>query len=235
MRFSAILPAGFRRFNRSAFTLVEMMFSVGVYTVLLVGAVLAIQVFALRVYTLAATKLSATATSRQALNQIRDDIRGGKYVLVGSANNSGTFTPYAGTNLASGNAMEVFAATNCMNSNGVWCLPPYNLYYLQTNTPGGVSSNNLIWTSVVTTNSSTTVLATYITNLDVFASMDWESNASGIFLAISSNNVYNDWIYTVKLQFYQWEYPIAIISSNSAANAYDYYQLRTRISRRSLN
>jgi hypothetical protein len=39
----------------------------------------------------------------------------------------------------------------------------------------------------------------------------------------------------VKLQYYQWEFPIAVISSNNAANAYDYYQLRTRVCRRALD
>ena len=33
------------------------------------------------------------------------------------------------------------------------------------------------------------------------------------------------------MQFYQWEYPIGYIGS-TAINAYDFYRLRTRISRR---
>jgi len=49
------------------------------------------------------------------------------------------------------------------------------------------------------------------------------------------NSIANNWLYTVKFQFYQWEYPIAVISSNNAANAYDYYQVRARVSRRALN
>jgi type II secretory pathway pseudopilin PulG len=224
MKLLVKIPTGRRQSKPSAFTLVEMMFSVGIYTILFLGALIAIQIFALRVYTLAATKLTATQASRQALNQIRDDIRQGKYVQVGTTDNSGHFTPYTGTNLAVGNAIQVFSTTN-----GNFTVPPYDIYYLQTNTPGGVSSNNLMWISVPTSSvSNTTVLATYITNLDVFATMDcW-----GI---IVSNAIANNWDYTIKLQFYQWEYPIAVISTNSAPNAYDYYQLRTRVSRRALN
>jgi hypothetical protein len=37
------------------------------------------------------------------------------------------------------------------------------------------------------------------------------------------------------MQFYQWEYPIAVVSTNQAANAYDFYQLRTRVCRRALD
>jgi type II secretory pathway pseudopilin PulG len=234
MKLSANLMPGRRHWNRSGFTLLEMMFSVGIYTILLIGVLVAIQVFALRVYTLAATKLTATQGARQALNQIRDDIRGGKYVQVGNTDNQGDFTPYNGTNLAVGNAIQVYPTTN---GSANWTTSPYpapyNIYYLQTNTPGGVSSNNLMWISVQGSNSvitaiTTNKLCTYITNLDVFATMD----CLGI---ITSNAIKNNWLYTVKMQFYQWEYPIAIISSNPAANAYDYYQLRTRVARRSLN
>jgi len=209
--------------RRAAFTLVEMLFSVGIYLGLLVGALVAIQIYALRVYTLAATKLTATQGSREALNQIRDDIRQGKYVLVGNSDNAGNFTAYTGTNLAVGNALQVFASTN-----GNFTLPPYDLYYLQTNDPGGVSSNNLVLIATSSTGTNTTVLANYITNLDNFAAMNcWGS--------VSSNAIQNNWVYTVKLQFYQWEYPIAVISTNGGANAYDYYQLRTRVCRRALN
>jgi hypothetical protein len=38
----------------------------------------------------------------------------------------------------------------------------------------------------------------------------------------------------VTLQFSQWEYPIALVGG-SGFNAYDYYQLRTRVFRRAWN
>ncbi len=133
----------------------------------------------------------------------------------------------AGTAGAVGNALQVFTTTNFSG-------PPYSLYYLQTNTLGSaggndmISSNNLLWL-YVTTNSTTTVnLASYITNMDVFSAQDCWGNTV-------SNFVKNNQVYTVKLQFYQWEYPIAVISTNGGLNAYDYYQLRTRVCRRALD
>jgi type II secretory pathway component PulJ len=221
MKLSTHISAGKGR--HSAFTLVEMMIATGIYLILFIGALVAIQVFALRVYTLAATKLSATQGSRKALNQIRDDIRQAKMLQVGTANNAGSFTANGGTNLAVGNALQVFYTTNTS--------APYSIYYLQTNTPGGVSSNNLIWISVTTNSTVTTLLSTYITNLDIFAAEDWDNWPA---TSPITNSLYNNQVYSVKLQYYQWEYPIAVISTNGAANAYDYYQLRTRVCRRAL-
>ena len=54
------------------------------FSAAIVGAMVAVQIFALRIYTLAATKLVATAGGREAMNQIRDQIRGGKIVYVGN-------------------------------------------------------------------------------------------------------------------------------------------------------
>ena len=231
MKISPQIRAGCRRQNR-AFTLVEMMVATGIYLGIVVGVVVAIQLFALRVYTLAATKLTATQSSRKALNQIRDDIRQAKTLQVGNADNSGTFTAVPGTNGVKGNALQIFYTTN--GTTTAPFTPPYSIYYLQTNTLGSVaahslvSSNNRMWL-YVTTNASTTVnLSSYITNLDVFSAVD--CNGTTI-----SNNLKNNQVFTVKLQFYQWEYPIAVISTNGGLNAYDYYQLRTKVCRRALD
>jgi type II secretory pathway pseudopilin PulG len=217
--FSHIQP-GCRRRHRAGFTLAEMMIATGIYLAIFVGVIVAIQVFALRVYTLAATKLTATQSSRKALNQIRDDIRQGKLLQVGNSDNSGNFTPVYGTNGAVGNALQVFATTNLV--------APYSIYYLQTNTVSGVSSNNLIWISVTSNATVTASLACYITNLDVFSAQDCYGN-------VISNFMQNNQVFAVKLQFYQWEYPIAVISTNTGLNTYDYYQLRTKVCRRALD
>jgi MFS superfamily sulfate permease-like transporter len=213
------IQAGRRRKLLSAFTLVEIMISAGIYLGIFVGVMVAIQVFALRVYTLAATKLTATQASRKALNQIRDDIRQAKYLQVGKCDNSGSFTAISGTNGAVGNAIQIFGTTNLG--------APYSIYYLQTNTVGSVSSNNLMAKIVTSASSATYKLSTYITNLDVFAAEDCYGNTV-------SNVMKNNQVFTIKLQFYQWEYPIAYIGSNGA-NAYDYYQLRTKVCRRALD
>lgn len=221
--------------TRSGFTLVEMMLSAGIYLFLLVGVMVAVQLFASRVYTIGATKLVATTGSRKALNQIRDDIRGAKLLQVGAADNSGNFTPYGGTNVAQGNALQVFTTTNLA--------APFSLYFLQTNTINGISSNVLLWVSVTTniaagtSSAVTNSLAAYITNLDIFAAEDWDnwptSGAPASQVTVS-NSTLNNQVYSVKLQFWQWEYPIAVVGGGGL-NAYDYYQLRTRVCRRALD
>ena len=214
---------GLRRRHHSGFTLVEMMFSSGIYMFVLVGVVVAIQIFALRIYTLAATKITATQGSRKALNQIRDDIRQGKLLQVGQADNTGRFTAISGTNGAVGNALQVFQTTNLA--------APFSLYYLQTNTINGMSSNCLIFISVSAASVTNKVnLACYLTNTDIFAAESWDNWPTGP-ITPTTNNVYNNQIYAVKFQFYQWEYPIAVVGG-IGLNSYDYYQLRTRICRR---
>lgn len=209
---------------RSGYTLVEMMFVVGIYLFILVGVMTAIQVFALRVYTLAATKITATQGSRKALNQIRDDIRQAKLLQVGNADNAGNFTALTGSNVVEqGNALEVFTTATAG--------APFSLYFLQTNTLNGISSNNLLWVFVNTNAAAVTnKLTSYITNLDIFAAESWDNWPTNPIGPVTNWN-YNNQIYSVKMQFWQWEYPIAVVGG-VGLNAYDYYQIRTRVCRR---
>ncbi|HKW28466.1 MAG TPA: hypothetical protein VJT54_03960, partial [Verrucomicrobiae bacterium] len=67
------------------------------------------------------------------------------------------------------------------------------------------------------------ILAKYVTNYYCFQAEDYQGNVL--------TNYDNNPVIRVTMQFSQWEYPIAVIGGN-AANAYDYYQLRTRVARR---
>jgi hypothetical protein len=174
-------------------------------------------------------RLTATQGAQKALNQIRDDIRQGKSLQVGTADNSGNFTALIGTNAEVGNALQIFATTNQT--------APYSIYFLQTNTigatagAGGISSNLLLWISVPT-NGVTNVLklACYITNLHIFTAEDWQDSWPGTTV---TNPFVNNVVYSVKLQFYQWAYPIALPITN-ATDPYVYYQLRTRVCRHAI-
>ena len=76
------LPLNLPRARIAGFTLVEI-YIVSILFVMLVLAMVATQFFAARVYTLAATKLTATASGRKAMNDLREQIRGGGSVQVG--------------------------------------------------------------------------------------------------------------------------------------------------------
>jgi type II secretory pathway pseudopilin PulG len=214
-----------RRMNVPGFTLVEMMISTWVYLVLFLAVFIAIQVFALRLYTLAATKQAATAASRKALNALRDSIREAKTVDIGTCN----FTPDSFNSLGTsssqiGNAMKIYPGTN---------LSIYNMFYLNTT---NTTTNCVLIEAVVTSNALNTALVTnkytvasYVTNQDIFSAMDFQGN-----VLTNDQAMNNRLVIAVKLQFYQWEYPIAVVGG-TGLNAYDYYQLRTRITRRAFD
>jgi len=219
MKFSKSIPHRPHRRNVRGFTLVEIMF-VSVIFLVIVGAMVCLQIFALRTYTFAATKLVATAGGREALNQIRDQIRGGKMVYVGTNSSiSTTSFSFVSTNSPQqGNALIIYPTTNL-----TW----YSIYYLDTST----STNQLIEFDVTNGNTiySTNVLAKYVTNNIVFDMEDWQAN-----IVTNEQSLDNRLLVRVTMQFSQWEYPIAVVGTNGA-NAYDYYQLRTRVFRRAWN
>jgi type II secretory pathway pseudopilin PulG len=214
-----------RRRNVRGFTLAEMVITVGVFLFVFTGVLVAVQLFGLRIYTLAATKLVATAGGRQALNQIRDQIRGGKTVFVGNCSSAASSSfQFISTNAPQqGNALIIYPTTNL-----TW----YTVYYLDFNTNFSIPyTNRLIQFNVsnTTTTTFTKTLAKYVTNQIVFDARDWQNR-------IVSNEACldNRLLIEVTMQFSQWEYPIAVVGG-VGYNAYDYYQLRTRVFRRAWN
>jgi len=209
-----------RRRNVRGFTLAEMVITVGVFLFIFTGVMIAVQIFGLRIYTLAATKLVATAGGRQALNQIRDQIREGKMVYVGNCSNavSSSFALIGTTNAQQGNALIIYPTTNT-----TW----YSIYYLDTSTTTNCLTQFNVSNSVTT---YTKTLAKYVTNQIVFDARDWQNH-------IVSNEACldNRLLIEVTMQFSQWEYPIAKVGPTNGWNAYDYYQLRTRVFRRAWN
>jgi len=216
MKISSTHTFRARRRNSIAFTFVETMISAWIFSIIVITAMVALQIFALRTYTLAATKLTATAGGRKAMDQIRDAIREGRVVNVGNCNNN----PTTYTNIPSplsqiGNSLIVYATTNTNN---------YVIFYLDSST----ATNYLKQYNHLSNSTNTQTLASYITNQNIFAYENYATNVQ----TNANNAIENRQVIRVVMQFYQWEYPIAVISSNIAANAYDYYQLRTRVTRR---
>jgi type II secretory pathway pseudopilin PulG len=212
-----------RRRNVHGFTLVEMVITVGVFLFIFVGVMVAVQIFGLRIYTLAATKLVATAGGRQAMNQIRDQIRGGKMVYVGNCSSAVSSSFNLITNAPQqGNALIIYPTTNTTS---------YSVYYLDFNpNPLIPYTNRLIQFNV--SNSVTTytkMLAKYVTNQIVFDMEDWQTH-----IVTSEQSLDNRLLVRVTMQFSQWEYPLAFVGG-VGLNAYDYYQLRTRVFRRAWN
>lgn len=191
--------------NLRAFTLPEIMIVAAIFSFLVAGMI-SVQLFGMRVYTLAATKLTATADSRETMNAMRDSIRSANLIMVGTVSNGAfaqipTGLPQAGSALA-------IQYTNAFVTN-------YLVFYRDLSSP----SNTLC----CLTNGVSTILAKFVTNSVVFDAEDYQGNIL--------TNYQNNPVIRITLQFYQWEYPIALIGTNSV-NAYNFYQLRTRIARR---
>jgi prepilin-type N-terminal cleavage/methylation domain-containing protein len=208
-----------RRRSLRGVTLPEMMVTVAVFLYIFTGVWISTQIFGLRIYTLAATKLVATAGGRQALNQIRDQIREGKMVYVGTCSNTiGSSFQLITNGPQQGNALIVYPSTN---------LNYYTVFYLDTST----TTNRLIQFNVNTNGlcNYTSTIAKYLTNQIVFDMEDWQTN-----IPASEASLDNRLLVRVTMQFSQWEYPVAFVGTNGL-NAYNYYQLRTRVFRRAWN
>jgi type II secretory pathway pseudopilin PulG len=212
-----------RRRNVRGFTLAEMVITVGVFLFVFSGVMVAVQIFGLRIYTLAATKLVATAGGRQALNQIRDQIREGKMVYIGTCSSvsSSSFQLITNTQPQQGNALIIYPTTNTAS---------YSVYYLDTSTTTNrliqFNATNIAGSWIIT---YTNTLAKYLTNQIVFDARDFQNN-----IVTNEQSLDNRLLIEVTMQFSQWEYPIAFVGG-VGLNAYDYYQLRTRVFRRAWN
>jgi prepilin-type N-terminal cleavage/methylation domain-containing protein len=202
---------------RQGFTLVEMMITVAIFSVVVL-AIISLQLFAMRVYTLGATMLSATTNGRQTMNDIRDHIRGGKIVMVGTyaGTNGGYFIQTPLGSLQQGNALEI-QYTNSSDTN-------YLIYYQDAATTNIYSFSNSVATSY--TNTAINVVANFVTNYDCFFAENYQGTVQ--------TNYLNNPVIHVELQFYQWQFPIGIIGGSSI-NSFNYYSLNTRIDRRDID
>ena len=213
-----------------AFTLVEMMVSLAVLGLVILMTV-GTQIYASRVYTLSATKLNATSTARMALNDIRDKIREGQIVNIGNYIWTGgdpalDFTPIADGSPQQGNALIIYPSAASTNTFTLMFLQPGSGTNFSPGTPS--STNSLILEAynngaLVESNE----VANFITNQIVFSATDYTGTN------ILTQNV-NNRVIQVQLFFSQWEFPIAHIGTNTY-NAYDYYRLQTRVTRRLVN
>ena len=208
MNLSPAFSISSRRKNRaSAFTLAEMLVVVAIFSMVIAGMV-CLQLFAARIYTLSATKLGATADARKTLNTLRDEIRSAKGLDVGLYTvSSGAFNPLTDGLEQVGNALKIYPSTNST---------PYVIVYQNP------AATNLCSVS----NGVVTVLANFVTNYYCFQA----ENFQGTILTNNQNNR----VIRLTMQFSQWEYPIAFVGGYGI-NAYDFYQLRTRITQRQIN
>jgi hypothetical protein len=214
-----LLPQISRR--TQGYTLFELMIGSFIYCVILGGTSIGLLIMGLRVYTLSGTKLSASMGAIKVLGQIRNDIRASKQEYVGNLSTPGDPTTFGNITVNGINPMQGSALQICSTStNG----PPEHIYYLDTS---GATNALRVYVNDGVDPATNYILALYVTNQVVFTEEDPFENIQ--------TNYANNRIIRMELDFYQWEYPVGMIGGSTNWNAYDFYRVTTRISRRMID
>jgi Tfp pilus assembly protein PilW len=158
----------------------------------------------IRMFQYTSTKLGGNDDARQAIAKLTQDIRSAKLVKIGTGDAS-SFTACDSQSVQQGNAVQIYPTTATNN---------YIRYFR-----GGDDRLRRL----VSDGAQTVVLANYITNTVVFTAEDYKGNVA--------TNADNNRVIGLTMQFYQIEYPIVRVGPNQL---YDFYQVSTRITRRTL-
>lgn len=187
------------------FTLPEIMVATAVFS-LVAGGVMYISLAGLRMNQLARSKMGASDEARAAIGKMVSEIRGAGVVRIGNGSLT-SFTEIPHGTLQSGNAIQIFPTKGTTNQyvRYFWDLADKRLKRTENGAPAVL------------------VVANSITNQMVFTSEDFAGN-------VLTNN-FNNRVIGVTLQFYQLQYPTVAIGPGGL---YDFYQLRTKITRRAL-
>jgi prepilin-type N-terminal cleavage/methylation domain-containing protein len=195
---------GRHRQRRGGFTLPELLVTCAVFSLALTGALYG-HLFGLKMASIVRSKVAASDQARIACGRLMADIRSAKIVRIGEGSLSG-FTPCPDGSAQQGNAIQIQPSTNTAQ---------FIRYFLDS------ADRKLKRTTNGT--ATTDVVAEYITNNVVFTSEDFR----GTNLTASQNNR----VIGLRMQFYQIQYPVTLIGPS---NYYDFYQLQTKITRRTL-
>jgi hypothetical protein len=190
--------------SQEAFTFPEMMVTTAV-SMLVMAGLITTYMFGLRLFEFVKPKISASDNARVALGKIADELRSAHLIRIGQGGLT-NFTEVSPGLLQQANSIQIYGSTNTNY---------YARYYWD---PADLKLKR-------TTNGSTYayVIANSVSNQLVFTSEDYAGN-------ILTNNQ-NNRVIGLTLQFYQIEYPIMRIGPGQF---YDFYQMRTKITRRKL-
>jgi hypothetical protein len=185
-------------------TLVELLTTLAIFFLVMAGAI-GSHLYGLRMSQIVRPKLGASDQSRQLISKLVGEIRSAKLVRVGNGDENG-FSEASVDSPQAGCALQVYPTL----STNTWVR-----YYLN------LQASKLM--RVTSDGTAPTLVANAVSNSVVFTSEDF----SGRLLT----NNFNNRVIGLRLEFYQIQYPITSVGQG---NYYDYYQLRTRITRRSI-
>jgi Tfp pilus assembly protein PilW len=189
--------------RRRAATLVELMVAM-VTAVIAMGAILGSYIYGLKTTQFIKPKLGASDEARKAISLLVDEVRSAKLVRIGNGSLN-SFTEVAPWARQQGSAIQVYPTTNYST--------PFVRYFWDS------ADQKLKRTTNGT--SSAMVIANSVSNQMIFTSEDFSG------MVLSNNN--NNRVIGMTLQFFQIQYPETPVGPG---NYYDYYQLSTKITRR---
>jgi hypothetical protein len=196
---------GHRRRREAAMTLAELMMSLGLFVVTIVGF-LFVHISGLELNNVVRAKLGASDEARRALSRMISDIRAAGVIRVGSGAID-EFIPIAAGQPQIGNAIQIYPHKG-NNSE-------FTRYYWD------VQDGRLKRTE--DGNQAVVVLAHSITNRLIFRAESYDGT-------VLTNNM-NNRVIGLTMQFSQLVNPNIMIGQGGY---FDYYQLHTRITRRAL-
>ena len=193
-----------RKLARRAFTLAEILVTM-VTLFIVLGAMLSSYLYGLRMVEFIKPKLGASDEARQALSLLAHEVRSAHIVRIGNGDLS-SFTEVPPNTLQEGSAIHIQPTTNTAD---------FVRYFWD--------ANDRKLKRTVDGMNAVQVIANSVSNQMVFTAEDCAGR-------ILTNN-YNNRVIGLTLQFYQIQFPIMAIGPG---NYYDFYQLRTKVTRRTI-
>jgi type II secretory pathway pseudopilin PulG len=199
------VPAIPRRIRRPhGYSIVEFLLTTMIILIVM-SAVLSTNLFGLQLFELTKAKLGASDDARTAISRMIEEIRGAKLLRIGDGDLA-SFNEVDLNTPQRGSAIQVYPTTD---TNA------FVRYYWDTDDHQLKRTTN--------GSSYVSIVANYITNSSVFTAEDYAGN-------VLTNNE-NNRVIGLTMVFYQLLYPSATIGEGGL---FDYYQLRTKITRRTL-
>jgi prepilin-type N-terminal cleavage/methylation domain-containing protein len=187
------------RKQHQAMTLVELMISMSIFSILIIGTVY-LHMFGLRQDELVQSKLGASFESRKGFNRFVQDVRSAKIWRVGTGDAS-SFTAIENGSLQQGTALQLSTSANT-NS--------FIRYYFD------VGSQKLC--RVQSSNLTPVTIADHLTNSLYFASENYRGD--------SVSDLSYKYLIHVTLQFSQYQYPLTKVGPNYY---YNYYKMEFKV------
>lgn len=206
MKLYVLQPPGWQRLK--AFTLTELMVAVTIF-VMVIGGVVYAHIAGLKMFEWVRIKLGASDDARRTLSLLVSEVRSSQDWEVGTGTST-TFTRVADGNDFEGNALKILRADwhVTQNSNS------FVVYYRDPSSASLMRREGL--------SSSAMTVAESLTNDVVFSATDYR----GVVTTQKDARQ----VLGVTMEFYQIRYPIVQVGTN---HHFDYYQMTTRVSRRS--